>query len=95
MFLKHFCITFSTIGALIGGISEDWSAFCCFLIALIVNGIYLIDERIKELKNFYHDSLLNDIVPFWLNSDLIDKEYGGFITSVDREGKQYNTHSNS
>ena len=47
-------------------------------------------ERIAELKNFYHDSLMNDIVPFWLNSDLIDKEYGGFITSVDREGKQYN-----
>ena len=48
-------------------------------------------ERIIELKNFYHDSLLNDVVPFWVNSDLIDKENGGFITSVDREGKQYNT----
>ena len=47
-------------------------------------------KRIVELKEFYHNSLLNDIVPFWLNSDLIDKEYGGFITSVDREGKQYN-----
>jgi hypothetical protein len=50
MFLKHFCIAFSTIGALIGVYIEDWKAFCCFLIALIVNGIYLIDERIKELK---------------------------------------------
>ncbi len=48
-------------------------------------------NRIIELKNFYHESLMNDIVPFWLNSDLIDKEEGGFITSVDREGKQYNT----
>ena len=48
-------------------------------------------ERIIDLKNFYHDSLLNDVVPFWVNSDLIDKENGGFITSVDREGKQYNT----
>ena len=47
-------------------------------------------SRITELKNFYHDSLLKDIIPFWVNSDLIDKEYGGFITSVDREGKQYN-----
>ena len=42
-------------------------------------------KRIIELKNFYHNSLLNDIVPFWLNSDLIDKEYGGFITSVRAE----------
>ncbi len=48
-------------------------------------------ERITELKNFYHDHLLNNVVPFWMKSDLIDKEYGGFITSVDREGKQYNT----
>lgn len=50
MFIKHFCITVSAIGAMIGGIDEDWKAFCCFTIALIVNGIYLIDERIKELK---------------------------------------------
>ena len=50
MFIKHFCITFSTIGAFIGAASEDWTAYCCFTIALIVNGIYLIDDRIKELK---------------------------------------------
>ena len=48
-------------------------------------------ERIKELKRFYHDALLKDIVPFWVNSDLIDHQYGGFISSVDREGRQYNT----
>ena len=47
-------------------------------------------ERLQELKEFYHKTLLEDIVPFWMNSDLVDKEYGGFITSVDREGKQYN-----
>jgi len=47
-------------------------------------------SRITELKNFYHDTLLNDVVPFWVNSDLIDTEYGGFITSVDRQGKLYN-----
>lgn len=50
MFIKHFCITFSAIGAFIGVFCEDWTAFCAFLIALIVNGIYLIDDRIKELK---------------------------------------------
>lgn len=48
-------------------------------------------DKVKELKQFYHDTLLKDIVPFWVNSDLIDPEYGGFISSVDREGNQYNT----
>ena len=47
-------------------------------------------EKIKELRNFYRNTLFDDVLPFWLNSDLIDKEYGGFITSVDREGKSYN-----
>ncbi len=47
-------------------------------------------EKIKELKDFYHKSLLEDIIPFWEKSDLIDKEYGGFISSVDRVGKSYN-----
>lgn len=50
MFFRHFCITLSAIGAFIGVFKEDWSVFYCFIIALIVNGIYLIDERIKELK---------------------------------------------
>ena len=50
MVFRHFCITLSVIGALIGVFYEDWTACCCFIIALITNGIYLIDERIKELK---------------------------------------------
>ena len=47
-------------------------------------------ERIKELKDFYNEHLLQNVVPFWINSDLIDEENGGFITSIDREGKSYN-----
>jgi hypothetical protein len=50
MFFRHLFITLSAIGAFIGVFYEDWTAFCGFIIALIVNGIYLIDERIKELK---------------------------------------------
>ena len=50
MAFRHFCITLSVIGALIGVYYENWTTFCCFITALIVNGIYLIDERIKELK---------------------------------------------
>lgn len=47
-------------------------------------------ERVSELKEFYHKHLMDNVVPFWMQSDLIDKEYGGFISSVDREGKSYN-----
>ena len=47
-------------------------------------------EKIKQLRKFYKDALFNDVLPFWMKSDLIDKEHGGFITSVDREGKSYN-----
>lgn len=47
-------------------------------------------SRILELKDFYHNTLLKDIMSFWMKSDLVDKEYGGFITSVDRVGKSYN-----
>lgn len=47
-------------------------------------------EKIEKYKQFYHNTLLNDVIPFWENSDLIDKEYGGFISSVDRTGKSYN-----
>lgn len=47
-------------------------------------------KRITELKQFYHDCLLEDVVPFWMRSDLIDEKYGGFITSVDRQGRCYN-----
>ena len=46
-------------------------------------------QRISELKNFYHQQILN-VADFWVNSDLFDKENGGFITSVDRQGKSYN-----
>ena len=47
-------------------------------------------QKIIKLKEFYHNHLMNNIVDFWINSDLIDKENGGFITSIDREGKSYN-----
>ena len=47
-------------------------------------------ERIDELRSFYYEHLMKDVMPFWMQSDLIDKEDGGFITSVDRQGKSYN-----
>jgi N-acylglucosamine 2-epimerase len=42
-------------------------------------------SRITELISTYRDGLLDDVVPFWLNHG-IDREFGGIITSLDRDG---------
>jgi len=38
----------------------------------------------------YKNALLNDVIPFWENYS-IDKEYGGYFTCLDREGKIFDT----
>ena len=48
-------------------------------------------EEAKKYQHFYRDQLLCSIVPFWMSSDLLDREYGGCISSVGREGKSYNS----
>lgn len=50
-----------------------------------------IAEEAAKYVSFYRNELLNNVVPFWMNSDLIDRKYGGFLTSVDREGRCYNS----
>ena len=47
-------------------------------------------QELIKLRDFYHQTLLEDVIPFWMNSDLIDHKYGGFNSSVDREGRNYN-----
>ena len=42
-----------------------------------------IDEA--ELARFYRDTLLDDVMPFWLKHG-IDREHGGIITALDRDG---------
>lgn len=44
-----------------------------------------------KLQQFYREQLLQNVVPFWLSSDLLDKTYGGYRSSVDREGHCYNS----
>ena len=44
-----------------------------------------------ELQKFYKSKLLDNVIPFWEKSDLIDFKFGGFNSSVDRTGKCYNT----
>lgn len=48
-------------------------------------------KTFTEYRDFYRQQLLEDVMPFWMNSDLLDREYGGCITSVDRGGRSYNT----
>lgn len=44
----------------------------------------------KERSELYRNYLQNNIIPFWLENS-IDKEYGGFFTSLDRKGNCYDT----
>lgn len=50
-----------------------------------------IKNEAKKYSEFYRDKLLNNVIPFWMNGELADREYGGYISSLDREGKAYNT----
>ncbi len=45
----------------------------------------LSTERLQKLEAVYHDGLLCDTVPFWMEHGW-DKEYGGIMTGVDRKG---------
>ncbi len=44
----------------------------------------------KKLAEQYKLELLENIVPFWLNNSQ-DKEFGGYFTCLDREGKVFDT----
>ncbi|WP_423128917.1 AGE family epimerase/isomerase [Gaoshiqia sp. Z1-71] len=44
----------------------------------------------KKLSGQYKNELLNQVVPFWLNNSQ-DKDFGGYFTCLDREGKVFDT----
>ncbi|MDX5478795.1 MAG: AGE family epimerase/isomerase [Cyclobacteriaceae bacterium] len=44
----------------------------------------------NQYARIYRDALLNDVVPFWEKHSL-DREYGGYFTCLDREGKVFDT----
>lgn len=46
--------------------------------------------EVKDLKRFYYQQLVDDIIPFWENNS-VDWEYGGFMDFLDREGKPLST----
>ncbi|MDQ7949109.1 MAG: AGE family epimerase/isomerase, partial [Pedobacter sp.] len=47
-------------------------------------------KNFSAYANLYRDSLLNDVVPFWLKNSG-DAVHGGYFTCLDREGKVYDT----
>jgi len=44
----------------------------------------------KVLSEQYKNELLNKVVPFW-EANSLDKEFGGYFTCLDREGKVFDT----
>lgn len=43
-----------------------------------------------EFATLYRDTLLGDVIPFWLRHGL-DREHGGYLTSLDRDGTVLDT----
>jgi len=50
----------------------------------------LTPERIRELSIVYREGLLRDTLPFWMNH-AVDREYGGFLFALDRDGSVLDT----
>lgn len=48
------------------------------------------DARQQELFGIYRDGLLNDTLPFWMKH-CVDREYGGFMMSLDQDGSLVDT----
>jgi N-acylglucosamine 2-epimerase len=46
--------------------------------------------KLKELGEFYRHTLLDDVIPFWLRHGL-DREHGGIMTCLDRDGSVLDT----
>ncbi|MEN9919961.1 MAG: hypothetical protein RL662_2397, partial [Bacteroidota bacterium] len=47
-------------------------------------------QDLAKLSSLYKDELLNQIIPFW-EKNSIDKQFGGYFTSLDRTGNVYDT----
>lgn len=47
-------------------------------------------SRIRKLTAVYRDGLLDDTLPFWINH-CVDREHGGFLICLDRDGSVLDT----
>jgi N-acylglucosamine 2-epimerase len=48
----------------------------------------LLSGRAEHLRKHYYSVLFDDIIPWWSNYS-IDREYGGYFTRLERDGKPY------
>ena len=44
----------------------------------------------RSLKSLYRDTLLKDVIPFWMKHAM-DREHDGIITTLDRDGSILDT----
>jgi len=49
-----------------------------------------LKAKFRDYARLYRDTLLNDVVPFWERHSP-DREYGGYLTCLDRQGRVYDT----
>jgi len=54
------------------------------------NGEGLPRQHLRDLLVVYRDGLLGDTLPFWI-AHSVDRKYGGFLTSLDRDGTVVDT----
>ena len=47
-------------------------------------------EQSAQLTALYRTTLLEDVIPFWLKHGL-DREHGGIMTALDRDGSVLDT----
>lgn len=47
-------------------------------------------DRVANLISVYRNGLLDDIIPFWTRHS-VDREHGGFLTFLDRDGAVFGT----
>lgn len=50
----------------------------------------LTPDRLATLRTVYRDGLLDNVIPFWLRHGL-DREHGGLLTCLDRDGTVIDT----
>lgn len=51
------------------------------------------NTELSQLCDFYYDKLFDECLPFWLRH-AVDREHGGFITALDRDGTIVDTDKN-
>jgi N-acylglucosamine 2-epimerase len=48
----------------------------------------MTSRRIRRLTDWHRESLLGDVLPFWLKHS-VDRKHGGYFTCLDRDGSVY------